>query len=363
MVGGGPAGRALAAETGRRGLRTTAAGPGAGRAVAAHLRQLGRRAAAGPAPDRGRDPRPRAGRSRAPSTGSAGTTPCWTSRRCARTSTPGWPRPGSTVRAGRAVGLAGPGTVALADGGEVRARIVVDAGGGRQPLGGPGRTAGAAAEQAAYGVVVDAGRGGRRWSPPARRCSWTGGPTTASRAPRRSCTRCRWAAARCCSRRPRWPGGPGLPMPVLRRRLPARLARHGINVRRTRADERVLFRLDAPRHRGAGVLGFGAAAPLVHPASGFSLATTLRLAPAVARAAGRPAARRGRTGAGRGPRGALAAGRARRAPAPPDRAGGAAADAAAAGAGLLRGVLRAARTAPLGLPHRARRPARPPWAP
>ena len=76
---------------------------------------------------------------------------------------------------------------------------------------------------------------------------------------------------------------PGLPMPVLRRRLTARLARHGIDPADA-TDERVLFRLDTPRHRTPGVLGFGAAAPLVHPASGFSLSAALRLAPAVAHA-------------------------------------------------------------------------------
>ena len=68
---------------------------------------------------------------------------------------------GVAVRAGRAVGWTAPGTVALADGTAVRARLVVDAGGGRQPLGRPGRPRGPAAgavpaEQAAYGVIVDA---------------------------------------------------------------------------------------------------------------------------------------------------------------------------------------------------------------
>lgn len=48
--------------------------------------------------------------------------------------------------------------------------------------------------------------------------------------------------------------------------------------------ERVRFPVDTPRHRTAGVLGFGAAAPLVHPASGFSVATALTLADAVAEA-------------------------------------------------------------------------------
>jgi lycopene beta-cyclase len=48
------------------------------------------------------------------------------------------------------------------------------------------------------------------------------------------------------------------------------------------ADERVHFPVDGRRYRSPATLGFGAAAPLVHPASGFSVATALRLAPLVA---------------------------------------------------------------------------------
>jgi lycopene beta-cyclase len=75
---------------------------------------------------------------------------------------------------------------------------------------------------------------------------------------------------------------PGLPLPVLRRRLRARLARHGIAAPEGAATETVRFPVDSPRHRTPGVLAFGAAAPLVHPASGFGVATALRLAPEVA---------------------------------------------------------------------------------
>jgi lycopene beta-cyclase len=46
----------------------------------------------------------------------------------------------------------------------------------------------------------------------------------------------------------------------------------------------VSFRVDHPRHRGRDVIGFGAAAPLIHPATGFSLAASLRIAPQVAAA-------------------------------------------------------------------------------
>ena len=88
---------------------------------------------------------------------------------------------------------------------------------------------------------------------------------------------------------------PGLPLPVLRRRLHARLAHHGITVWPDARVERVRFPVDGPRHATPGVLGYGAAAPLVHPASGFSVADALRLAPLAADAlatGGVPAARR-----------------------------------------------------------------------
>jgi lycopene beta-cyclase len=88
---------------------------------------------------------------------------------------------------------------------------------------------------------------------------------------------------------------PGLPLPVLHRRLLARLAKHSITPPPDARVERVRFPVDRPRHTTPGVLGFGAAAPLVHPATGFSVADSLRLAPAVAgalAAGGVPAARR-----------------------------------------------------------------------
>ena len=88
---------------------------------------------------------------------------------------------------------------------------------------------------------------------------------------------------------------PGLPLPVLRHRLDARLARHGITAPPDARVERVRFPVDRPRHATPGVLGFGAAAPLMHPATGFSVADALRLAPVVAEAlatGGVPAAQR-----------------------------------------------------------------------
>jgi lycopene beta-cyclase len=279
VVGGGPAGRALAAETGRLGLRTVLLDPAPdapwrhtygswvdelppelppsvvaarahGRAVARSEHRLGWEYAVLDVP-----------------------------ALRAHLDT-GMAEAGVTVRAGRAIGGVGPGTVALAGGVEVRARIVLDAGGGRQPLGRPGERV--PAEQAAFGVVVDAGTAaGVLAHGEALFMDWRpdhgepGSPTFLYAVP--------LGGGAVLLEETSLARRPGLPMPVLRRRLTTRLARHGISVADA-DDERVLFRLDAPRHRGRTALGFGAAAPLVHPASGFSVASTLRLAPAVARA-------------------------------------------------------------------------------
>ncbi|MFI6100134.1 lycopene cyclase family protein [Lentzea sp. NPDC051213] len=67
---------------------------------------------------------------------------------------------------------------------------------------------------------------------------------------------------------------PGMPLSELRHRLHARLAPGA-------QEERVRFPLDAPRAEG---LAFGAAAGFIHPATGYSVATSLALAPKVAQA-------------------------------------------------------------------------------
>ncbi|WP_371927609.1 lycopene cyclase family protein [Lentzea sp. HUAS12] len=66
---------------------------------------------------------------------------------------------------------------------------------------------------------------------------------------------------------------PGMPLSELRERLHARLEPSA-------EEERVRFPLDAPRAGGA----FGAAAGIIHPATGYSVATALQLAPRVAEA-------------------------------------------------------------------------------
>ena len=69
---------------------------------------------------------------------------------------------------------------------------------------------------------------------------------------------------------------PGLPLRELRLRLHARLAAHGIGV--PEGEERVRIPLDGRARDGA----FGAAAGWIHPATGYSVATALRRAPVVA---------------------------------------------------------------------------------
>jgi lycopene beta-cyclase len=218
------------------------------------------------------------------------------------------------VRRGRALGLAGPGAVALADGSTVHARVVVDAGGDRQPLAGPARppTARKAAVRAS-GALMAAflTSGGHRWPAgggrpaAAEQTAYGRVVPEAVAAPLVAPGEALFMDWRPDHGEPGWPsflygvplgGGqvlleetslarrPGLPIPVLRRRLDRRLARHAIVVPAGAPDERVRFRVDAPRHRTPGVLGFGAAAPLTHPASGFSVATALTLAPRVAAA-------------------------------------------------------------------------------
>jgi lycopene beta-cyclase len=188
-------------------------------------------------------------------------------------------RHGVEVRAGRATGWEA-GAVRLAGGEELRAAVVVDAGGHRQPLR-AGDRHGSAAEQTAAGVVVDEATAAplvtpgealfMDWRPDHGEDGW---PTFLYGIP--------LGGGAVLLEETSLARRPGLPLPVLRRRLHARLARHGIAAPPDAATESVRFPVDSPRHHTHGVLAFGAAAPLVHPASGFSVATSLRLAPAVA---------------------------------------------------------------------------------
>jgi lycopene beta-cyclase len=184
-----------------------------------------------------------------------------------------------TVVPGRAVHRDGTGVV-LADGTHLRACVVVDAGGYRQPLLPRPRVARRAAAQTAYGVVVDEAVAAPFVGPDeALFMDWTstgdpGWPTFLYAVP--------LGEGRVLLEETSLARRPGLPTAQLRDRLLTRLARAGVQPRPDAEIEQVHFPVDARRHRSPGTLGFGGAAPLVHPASGFSVATALRLAPLVA---------------------------------------------------------------------------------
>ncbi|AOS63185.1 lycopene cyclase family protein [Actinoalloteichus hymeniacidonis] len=79
-------------------------------------------------------------------------------------------------------------------------------------------------------------------------------------------------------------GRPALSFGELRNRLSRRMAGHGVDLSGVRRRERVRIDLDRPAATTARTMSFGAAAGLVHPASGYGLATALRLVPAMATA-------------------------------------------------------------------------------
>ncbi len=90
---------------------------------------------------------------------------------------------------------------------------------------------------------------------------------------------------------------PPMPFATLATRLDARLARLGVRPSAVVGHERCFIPMDPGLpDLGQRVVGFGAAAGLVHPATGYQLARSLRLAPALADAiavglgAGRPPA-------------------------------------------------------------------------
>lgn len=187
---------------------------------------------------------------------------------------------GVRVYAGRAVGSPGRGVVRCADGSRLRASVVVDAGGQARPLD-PTPTRRTPAAQTAYGLILDEAAAAPLVSAGAALfMDWRadhgedGWPTFLYVVP--------LGDGRLLVEETSLARRPGLPLPILRRRLLRRLAHHDVRPAHDARAEKVFFRVDHPRHRGRSVLGFGAAAPLIHPATGFSLAASLRLAPRVA---------------------------------------------------------------------------------
>ena len=189
---------------------------------------------------------------------------------------------GVRIHRGRAVGSPQRGVLSLADGSELRAAVIVDAGGRARPLN-PTSTDRTPAEQTAYGLVIDedaaaplTGSGDALFMDWRADHGETGWPTFLYAIP--------LGGGQVLVEETSLARRPGLPLAVLRRRLHSRLAHHGVTVPESARSEKVSFPLDQPRHDGTTALGFGAAAPLIHPATGFSVAASLRLAPEVAAA-------------------------------------------------------------------------------
>ncbi len=77
--------------------------------------------------------------------------------------------------------------------------------------------------------------------------------------------------------------GPAVSMDVLRARLERRLTHLGVRVVRVHEEERCVIPMDAPLPvSGQRIVGFGGAASMVHPASGFMVASALGAAPGLA---------------------------------------------------------------------------------
>ena len=76
---------------------------------------------------------------------------------------------------------------------------------------------------------------------------------------------------------------PGLSFEVLQNRLERRLAHRGVSVQEVTEVERCLFPMGLPLpDLSQHVVGFGGAASMVHPASGYMMASVLRMAPKLA---------------------------------------------------------------------------------
>ncbi|MFC5288054.1 lycopene cyclase family protein [Actinokineospora guangxiensis] len=173
----------------------------------------------------------------------------------------------------------GVSAVRLDTGRELRARVVVDATGHHRRLSGGVRPA-TRVEQTAAGVILPADAAAA-FAPPGGAVFMDGWDTADGVATflyvvplpgGRTLVEETSLAAR-----------PGIALGLLRERLARRLDRAGIDARDA-AVEHVRFPMDVPvRGRGPAV-PFGAAAGMVHPATGYSVGDALAAAPAVAEA-------------------------------------------------------------------------------
>lgn len=167
--------------------------------------------------------------------------------------------------------------------GRVGSSVVIDASGQAQALALPRRRPRVAAEQTAAGVIVPAASAGSILGPgEALFMDWRPVPSAATDPPT-FLYAMPLPDQRVLLEETSLARRPGLRRDILVRRLAARLAAHDIHPPPESPTEWVRFPLDLPRHRATpGILAFGAAAALTHPATGYQLAAALRLAGPVA---------------------------------------------------------------------------------
>lgn len=189
---------------------------------------------------------------------------------------------GVEVRRARAMDV-GAGAVTTADGERLRARLVLDA---------RGAAVAGRVQQVAHGVVVDRSAAETVLDgAEALFMDWRPLPDVDPRAAPTFLYALPLDADRVLLEETCLAGRPAPSGAELRRRLVGRLNGHGVRLRGDEPVERVRFALDTPlpsaEWRGGvpAAPRLGAAAPLVHPATGYSVATSLALAPSVALAA------------------------------------------------------------------------------
>ena len=195
---------------------------------------------------------------------------------------------GATWRTGQVVALqAGPrGAIApLADGGELVANVVVDCGGDSTRFLQPGQVSTSpVAWQTAHGVLAEVE--GHPWAPGEMvLMDYRTVPAVTAPGPPSFLYAMPHDARTVFLEETVLAATPAVPTERLQRRLDRRLDALGIRVTATHAVEQVRIPMDAPLPRiPQPVVGFGAAAGFVHPATGYSLVRSLQQSPALARA-------------------------------------------------------------------------------
>lgn len=187
----------------------------------------------------------------------------------------------ATVMMGRARSLEHAGDhlcVHTTDGARLRARAVIDATGHPAAFGTPAPSP--PAYQTAYGLVA------RLSAPPipaGTMCLMDFDPTPFEEAePPTFLYAMDLGAGRWFVEETSLAARPAVPLRTLRQRLEQRLAHRGVTCTQVIATERCAFAMDAPLPRAGTAIAFGAAAAMVHPATGYHVAEALRRAPALA---------------------------------------------------------------------------------